>query len=284
MARLAGAGVPKILDPRALVRRLHRAGVYAIGRVVVFRDPKLAAARPDLALQDSRGGMWHTYDGLAWTDPFSPEVQDYNIAIAVEAVEDGFDEIQFDYTQFPTDGDTIRIWSRYADGRPRSVALATFLARARRQIDGRGRYTSVDAFGDTVLTDSHPAAAQDLRLLASAVDYVSPMIWPEMFPRPSFGLYDPERDPGPAVAAAVRTAERRIAGTRAVLRPWLQDFTQRIPYTPVEVSAQITAAEHAGAAQWLLWNALNRYSEDALRPSPEQRAPPPSSDSSSVSR
>jgi len=120
--------------------------------------------------------------------------------------------------------------------------------------------------------------------MASAVDYVSPTIWPEMFPKPSFGLFDPERDPGPAVRAAVRDASARIAGTGAVLRPWLQDFTQRIPYTPVEVSAQITAAEHAGATQWMLWNSLNRYSEDALRPSPEQKVPPPASDSSSVNR
>jgi len=284
MARLAAAGVPKILDPKTMVARLHRAGVYVIGRVVAFRDAKLADARPDLALLDTRGGVWHGYDGQAWTDPFSPEVQDYNIAVAVEAVEAGFDEIQFDYTQFPTDGDTGRVWSRFADGRARTLVLANFLARARAQIDGRGRYTSVDAFGDTVLTDANPAAAQDLRLLARTVDYVSPMIWPEAFPKPSFGLFDPERDPGPAVTAAVRNAEVRIAGTGAKLRPWLQDFTQRIPYTPVEVSAQITAAEHAGAAQWMLWNSLNRYSEDALRPSPEQKAPPPSSDQSTVSR
>jgi hypothetical protein len=252
--------------------------VYVIGRLVVFRDPKLAAVRPDLALQDDRGGVWHDFNGDAWTDPFSSEVQDYDIAVAIEAAEEGFDEIQFDYTQFPVDGDTARIWSRFEDGRPRPLVLAQFLARARAQIDGRGRFTSVDAFGDTVITDSHPAAAQDLRLMASAVDYVSPIIWPEMFPKPSFGLFDPERDPGPAVSAAVRIALERIAGTRATLRPWLQDFTQRIPYTPVEVSAQITAAESAGAKQWLLWNGLNRYSEDALRPSPSQKVPPPTAD------
>src|SRR5581483_5490568 len=166
MAKLAAAGVPKILDPKAMVARLHRAGVYAIGRVVAFRDPKLATARPDLALQDTRGGPWRSTNGVLWTDPYSSEVQDYNIAVAVEAVEDGFDEIQFDYTQFPTDGDTARVWPRYADGRARPLVLANFLARARSQIDGRGRYTSVTAFGDTVITDAHPAAAQDLRLMA----------------------------------------------------------------------------------------------------------------------
>jgi hypothetical protein len=211
-------------------------------------------------------------------------VQNYNIAVAVEALQDGFDEIQFDYVQFPTDGDTNFVYSRFADGHSRPVVLANFLARAHAEIDARGGRTSVDAFGDNVLTDSHPAAGQDLRLFASAVDYVSPIVWPEIFPKPSLGLFDPERDPGLAVSAAVHAAESQIAGTHAVLRPWLQDFTQRIPYTPVEVSAQITAAEQAGAHQWMLWNALNRYSEDALRPSPESTAPPPASEQSSVSR
>ena len=284
MARLAGAGVPKILDPRKITRQLHRAGVYAIGRIVVFRDPKLAAARPDLALQDTRGGVWHTYNGIAWSDPYSAEVQDYNIAIAVEAIEAGFDEIQFDYVQFPTDGFTGAIWSRSADGRPRPYVLRDFLGRARTQINGRGRYVSVNAFGSIVLTGTSQFASQDLRLMATAVDYVSPMIWPEMFPKPSFGFLDPEQNPGPTVSAALQNARQRIAGTGAQLRPWLQDFTQRVPYTPVEVSGQITASERAGATGWLLWNALNRYSEDALRPSPEQTVPPPSSDKSTVSR
>jgi hypothetical protein len=284
MVRLAGAGVPKILNPKKTVAKLHRAGVYAIARVVVFRDPKLAAARPDLALQDTRGGTWHTYNGIAWTDPYAAEVQDYNIAVAVEALENGFDEIQFDYVQFPTDGFTGAIWSRSVDGRSRPLVLRDFLVRARAQIKGRGRYISVNAFGDIVLTGNSPAASQDLRLLASAVDYVSPRIWPEMFPKPSFGLFDPEHDPGPTAYAAMQNARQRIAGTGAQLRPWLQDFTQQVPYTPVEVSAQITGTERSGSKQWLLWNALNRYSEDALRPSPDQKAPPPSSDKSSVSR
>ena len=57
----------------------------------------------------------------------------------------------------------------------------------------------------------------------------------------------------------------------------LQDFSLKVHYTPVEVRAQIKAAEDAGIDQWLLWNANNRYSEDALRPAGVVRkAPSPS--------
>jgi hypothetical protein len=275
MAGVAAAGLNKILDAKGMVRRLHKEGVYAIGRVVTFRDAKLAQVRPDLALADTRGGVWRDDAGLAWTDPYSSEVQNYNIAVAIEAVEAGFDEIQFDYTQFPSDGNNTTQWSRFADGRSHAVVIRDFLARARREISARGRYTSVDVFADNALVYDRPELGQDFRLMATAVDYVCPMVWPAILPKPSFGFLDPERVPGPTVYAVVTDALHRIAGTGAHLRPWLQDFTQRVPYTPVEVSAQITADERAGAKEWLLWNALNRYSEDALRPSPEQRQPPP---------
>jgi hypothetical protein len=284
MARVARAGLNKILDPPATVRRLHKAGVYVIGRVVVFRDARLAKARPDLALADTQGGPWHDDTGLVWTDPYSPEVQNYNIAVAVEAIEDGFDEIQFDYAQFPSGGNPARRWSRFADGRSRAVVIRDFLASARAQIRARGRYTSVDVFADEALAEQRSDTGQDLRLMGNVVDYVSPMVWPAILPKPSYGFFDPEKLPGPAVYAVVTDALHRIAGTAAHLRPWLQDFTQRVPYTPVEVSAQITATEKAGAKEWLLWNALNRYSEDALRPAPGQKQPPPLPGQSGASR
>jgi len=76
-------------------------GIYTIARIVVFKDEPLATARHDLAVKSSNGEVWHNRKGLAWTDPFSEEVRDYNIDVAVEAAKAGFDEIQFDYVRFP---------------------------------------------------------------------------------------------------------------------------------------------------------------------------------------
>ncbi len=278
-ARLAGAGLPKILDPRGLVRKLHRHHIYVIGRICTFQDPTLAAVRPDLAIQDTHGGTWHTRPtsanphGLGWLDPYSTEAQDYNISLATEAIGLGFDEIQFDYVRFPTDGDTTRMWHRFKDDRLPQQVIADFLHRARQQIVPRGAYISSDMFGLTALVSDDLGIGQKVEMMAREVDYVSLMLYPSHFNKPEYGVADPEKEPGKIVGLSLRDAKRRIRGTGAKLRPWLQDFSLQVPYTPVEVRAQIQAAEELGIHQWLLWNAPNKYTEDALRAT--GKLPPP---------
>ncbi|HYZ91960.1 MAG TPA: putative glycoside hydrolase [Actinomycetota bacterium] len=283
-ARMAGAGYPKILDPAATIRRLHRAGVYVIGRIVTFQDSIMSSVRPDLAIQDLKGGPWKSYKGLSWLDPYSIQAQDYNISLAVEAVELGFDEIQFDYVRFPSDGDTGSMWSRYKDERAPHDTIRQFLARARGQLVPRGAYISADLFGLAALVSDDLGIGQKLELIAREVDYVSLMLYPSHYNKPEYGIPDPEREPYKTVAVSLRDAKRRIAGTRAKLRPWLQDFTLRVPYTPAEVRAQIQAANDNGIDEWILWNARSRYTEDALRPAPGAKVPPPEAGDSLISR
>ena len=265
-ARMAGAGFPKIEDPRARIRELHRHHVYVIGRIVTFQDDHLARARPDLAIRDTKtGGVWENAKGLAWLDPYSTEAQDYDITLAIEAIELGFDEVQFDYIRFPTDGDTTRMWFPHKDERlPRDV-IRDFLRRARAQIVPRGVYLSVDMFGLAALVSDDLGIGQKIELIAPEVDYISLMLYPSHFHKPEYGIPDPEKDPTKTIELSLSDAQRRVRGTGAKLRPWLQDFTLRVPYTPVEVRKQIDAAHTEGVDQWLLWNAKNRFSEDALR-------------------
>jgi hypothetical protein len=283
-ARMAGAGLPKIVDPASTVRRLHRQGIYVIGRVVTFQDSIMSGVRPDLALQDRRGGVWHSYKELSWLDPYSIEAQDYNIALAIEAVELGFDEIQFDYVRFPSDGDTAEMWSRYKDERAPHEVIRQFLARARSQLVPRGAYISADLFGLVALVIDDLGIGQKIELIAREVDYISLMLYPSHYNKPEYGIPDPEKEPYRTVSVSLRDAKTRIAGTRAKLRPWLQDFTLRVPYTPAEIRAQIQAVEDAGLDEWLLWNARNRYTEDALRPAPGAKLPPPEASDSRVTR
>lgn len=93
--------VTTIRDPKALIDSLHRDHIYAVARVVVFKDDPLATARPDLAVKRSGGALFKDREKLAWSDPFNKEVWNYNIAVALEAASLGFDEIQFDYVRFP---------------------------------------------------------------------------------------------------------------------------------------------------------------------------------------
>src|SRR5215218_4198251 len=88
-----------------IAEQVRAKGVYLVGRVVVFEDPLLASKRPQLAIQTREGGVWRNSAGLGWVNPYDERVWKYNVDIAVAAAKAGFDEIQFDYIRFPTDGD-----------------------------------------------------------------------------------------------------------------------------------------------------------------------------------
>ena len=133
--RRPGAGHMQGLR-RAAWPTSRRRGIYTIARIVTFKDNILANARPDLAIIDTRTGKpWIDNEKLAWVDPFREEVWDYNIAIGQEAVRRGFDEVQFDYVRFPTDGKLRRREVRQAQ-HPGDAA-----ARHRR-LPGQGAHAS----------------------------------------------------------------------------------------------------------------------------------------------
>jgi hypothetical protein len=283
-AAMAGAGRPKILDPAATIRKLKQKDIYVIGRIVTFQDNFLSKARPDLAIQALDGGTWANRKDLGWLDPYSTEAQDYVIALAIEAIELGFDEIQFDYIRFPTDGDILNAWFPHKDERLPHNVIYDFLARARQQIVPRGAYMSTDLFGLVALVSDDLGIGQKLELIARQVDYISLMLYPSHYTPGNYGIEDPEKDPYKTVSLSLKDAQRRIRGTGAKLRPWIQDFTLRVPYTPVEVRAQIDAVEDLGINEWLLWNARNRYTEDALRVPPGVKMPTPQDDEDLVTR
>jgi len=117
---LYGAENIKIWNIESLLERLHEQGIYVIARVTVFQDPLLAQARPDLAVHSntkleeaelSEDTLWTDYKGLGWIDPTNEEAWNYTVSIARDAASRGFDEINFDYVRFPSDGD---LYDRYA--------------------------------------------------------------------------------------------------------------------------------------------------------------------------
>jgi hypothetical protein len=171
------------------------------------------------------------------------------------------------------------MWASHKDERPPYEAIRQFFARARSQIVPRGAYISSDLFGLVALVLDDLGIGQKLELIAREVDYVSLMLYPSHYHKPEYGIPDPEKEPYRTVYVSLRDAKQRIAGTHAKLRPWLQDFSLRVPYTPAEVRAQIQSVEDQGIDEWILWNARNRYTEDALRPAPGARLPPPEEDS-----
>ena len=268
LAHEIGAVEP-VFDVRARLRQLREANVYTIGRQVIMEDTLLATHRPEWAVRNRATGQpWRDFNGIGWLNPYRPEVADYNVAIAREIAELGFDEVQFDYIRFPSDGVLNLVdYGQESDEEKRPAAIAGILTRARQVLDPLGVYLSADVFGLTTVIEDDLGIGQKLESLADAVDYICPMVYPSHYARGSFGFANPAARPYEVVEKSLAGAMPRLADVRAHLRPWLQDFDlYGTPYTPEMVRGQIKAAEEHHTSGWLIWNAANRYQEAALRP------------------
>jgi hypothetical protein len=257
-------------EVKPLLDLLHQHQIYVIGRIVVFEDPILAEARPEWAIHDaSDGGLWRTWNGLAWVNAHRTEVWDYDIALATEAANLGFDEIQLDYIRFPTDGPLDR--AEYGvphNSETRPVTIRDFLNQAHDALAPTSAYLGADIFGLVMWNDQDSGIGQQLEDVANAVDYVCPMVYPSHFSTGSLGFDIPNDHPYEVILQSMQQGTQRIPQYVAKLRPWLQDFSlgAGIQYGDDEVRKQIQASDDFGTSGWMLWNAANVYHEGALNP------------------
>jgi hypothetical protein len=259
--------IQKIIpDIDKLIATLSEHHIIPIARVVCFKDSTLAKARPDLAIMSSKGGMWADRNGLNYTNPYSHEVWEYLVQVAEDAARHGFREIQFDYVRFPTDGPISEAVypGEYCS---RVDAIAGFLAYAHARLEKLGVWVSADVFG-LVMQDTPDALVigQKYDKVARNVDIVCPMVYPSHYGSGSFNIDNPNASPYELITAAMKQTTERLAGTGALGRPWLQDFSLGgVEYGVEKVKAQIKAAEEQGYSEWILWDPLLKYTKGALR-------------------
>jgi hypothetical protein len=263
LAGRIGAARP-YYKPWQLARRVHAAGLYLIGRVVTFEDPALAEHRPRLAVRTTSGAIWRNDAGLAWSNPYDRRVWEYDVDVAVAAARAGFDEIQFDYVRFPSDGDLSIIRYPGPHAQPMNATIPAFAAYAEKRIHAAGARISVDVFGLSATRDQ--GIGQRPRQISRFVDTVYPMAYPSHYTPGEFGIDEPNAKPLETVAYTMRDFRRALRGRRTKLVPWLQDFSLGRAYTLREVQAQIVAARAAHAHGFMLWNPLGEYTVAALKP------------------
>ena len=263
-----GAEQPILIgNLEGLVDSLHALGIYAIARIVVFRDSRLAGSRPDLAVRTAGGALWRDREGMAWTDPFSRYVWKYNVDVAVEAARAGFDEIQFDYVRFPDVPGLV--FSQRSTERSRVAAISGFLALARRELTPYNVFLSADIFGYVCWNLDDTGIGQTLAAILPQVDYVSPMLYPSTFQYGIPGIPDPVAHPFAVVLRSLEQAISRTGVPPDRFRPWLQAFRDyafdRRDFTGAQIRAQINAAQDVGADGFMLWNPRNVYTPAGLQ-------------------
>lgn len=270
-ARRIGAVQPEY-DLAEAVDEIHALGGRVIGRVVAFRDPVHARwawdnGLRDHVVQDRDGNPYAGYGGF--TNFAHPEVQRYNVDVAREAAEAGVDDILYDYVRRP-DGpiDTMHFPGLRGSA---SAAVVGFLREADVALEPTGAFIGASLFGIAALNPRD--IAQDVPSIARVVDYVAPMLYPSHWGRGSFEIDHPDAQPYETVYESTKKFLELTEGTGARVVPWLQDFTLGVEYGPEEVRAQIQAAADVGVDEWIMWDALVTYTEEAYA-GPDGTVPP----------
>lgn len=271
----------KLYNPDNVIKLLHDNSIYVIGRIVVFKDPLLGEKRADMAIKRPNGQIYREKT-VAWVNPYNEDVWKYNIEIAKEAVNKGFDEIQFDYVRFPA-ARTSDV--NYGENPPpKTEAIGGFLKEAEKELhEGKGAVVSADVFG--IICESpgdFEGLGQDIEKIGMDVDYICPMVYPSHYANKSqngsgqkingVAFTAPDLEPYNVVYQSLAKAKNRtsaVSGYKAMMRPYLQAFTASWlkkgyykKYTAEDVRQQIKAVYDAGYEEWILWDSANKYLEE----------------------
>lgn len=283
-AALNATGAPeaRITDIEDFIRELHSKNIYVIGRISSFQDAYMVKRKPEYAVRrKSDGGVWADHKGISWLDAGAEPVWHYLGDIGEMAYSVGFDELNFDYIRFPSDGNMTDIAYSYSGTRKKPDVLKGFFqylntrfvggVATSTQIERTGRPAiSADIFGMTTSNRDDLNIGQLFENALPYFDYIAPMVYPSHYPATFLGYPNPAAKPYEVVKYAMgRGVDRAIAAstTPTKLRPWLQDFSiGHTDYTPDMVRAQMQATYDVGLTSWMLWDASNHYTASALKP------------------
>jgi len=287
-------------DMKEFIQTLHDKDIYVIARMTVFQDPHYSSLHPEQAVQSASrpGEPWEDHKGLNFVDVSSRPFWDYIVTLSKETYAIGFDEINYDYIRYPSDGPMKDAVYKNPN---RAEAVERFWQYLHEQMDPTGVVMSADLFGLVSSNTSDLGIGQQLERALPYFDFIMPMVYPSHYPDGFNGYGDPndypyevikyEMDRAVARAIATETVVQTLEGkpimktetvpatavsattTREVatgkytkpafdklkIRPWLQDFDYGKEYLPKDILAQTQATYDAGLTSWIFWDPANRY-------------------------
>jgi hypothetical protein len=280
-----------VRDMQDFIDVLHEKNIYVIGRVAAFQDVLQVRLHPEFAVKKASATStpWTDHKGITWIDASAMPHWNYLVSLAKESYNIGFDEINFDYIRFPSDGNMKDIYYPWSVAKKKSEVMRSFFEYLHEELSTIGMKLSADLFGMTTTNTDDLNIGQLLEHALPNFDYIAPMVYPSHYPSSFLNLGDPNKHVYTVVKYSMdRAVARTVATTTTValpnarigtstpaiyakpsfdkdkLRPWLQDNNYPVTYTAQMVRDQIKAAYDAGLDSWMLWNAGNRYTKAAL--------------------
>ncbi len=278
-----GCHVP---DMKEFIASLHEKNVYVIGRVTVFQDQVFSKSHPDAAVKRKSDGLsWKDKKGLMFIDPGATEYWDHMVDLGKASYAIGFDEINFDYIRYPSDGDMANAAFTRSGSSTKAAMMKKFYAYLGGRMRDAHIPSSADLFGMTTTNTDDLGIGQVLESALVSFDYVAPMVYPSHYPPNFNGWKNPNMVPyeiikfsmSRAVARAnaleakeagfvASTSTPKFASTGKYanrLRPWIQDFDYGKDYTETDVRAQKKAVYDSALTSWMTWDPSNKYTSSA---------------------
>lgn len=264
-----------VADMRDFINRLHEEGIYVIGRITAFQDVYYTNHYPELAVKrlDNKEAVWKDYKGVSFIEVGAKDFWDYIVAIAEESYNIGFDELNFDYIRFPSDGNMKNIYYPFSEelviSDPelgKAKILREFFEYLHGQLKDSGAILSADLFGMAATNVDDLNIGQILEYAEPYFDYLCPMVYPSHYPKGFNGYMNVNAHAYDIVKFSMDRASERMVNASTTpnkIRPWLQDFDYPVTYTTEMVRDQKQATYDAGLHSWMMWNASNKYTRAA---------------------
>lgn len=248
---------PLISSLPRLVKLLKANGITPIARIVAFKDSIAAVANSAGAIHLQNGALYRDGMGQAWMSIADKKNWPYVIAIAKEAIQAGFPEIQFDYTRFPARPTGLVIPG--LGKQKRASVVLSFFRYAKKELAPTP--IAQDLFGLTTIATNSMSVGESIVSIAKTVNSISPMVYPALYAPYTFGYPDPAQHPFSLVYKSLFSAKTRLHGLQTSVVPWIQDFSLKDPYGPYQIGQQVRAVYAAGYRSWFIWNPANTYTK-----------------------
>jgi hypothetical protein len=263
------------------INTLHKRNIYIIGRISTFQDPYLAKTKPEWAIhKKSDGSIWKDSKGLPFLDPANADVSTYLTALGLDAYHVGFDEINYDYIRYPSDGNIKDIDYKLTPGNSRADTITAFAKKLHEGLKVEpGLVMSADLFGLTTTETTDMGIGQVFDRMVPYFDYLAPMVYPSHYAPNEYGIKNPAQHPYEIVSKAMAGAKKKMDALNAItttsststsadtnkisynkIRPWLQDFSIRgTHYDADKIKLEMKAVYDSGLTSWMMWDPSNKY-------------------------
>lgn len=281
-------------DIREVTKKLHENDIIVIARMVTFKDSLITKHMPELAIKTESGEVFKQKESSGsysmWLDATNKDSWEYVTSVAKEAIQFGFDEIQFDYIRFP-ETSLYDYKINLEPDQERHDVIEGFIRYTRNALPD-DTIISADVFGmPLIATKDYGEIGQSLETIGPSLDYICPMIYPSHYannaPKGSMSnkvgqtingvkFTHPDLKPYEVVYNTLMVGKDRVEKQKDYnlnMRPYIQGFTASyLPsgywqeYGVDEYQAQIQAVYDAGYTEWIFWNSPNKYVEAAFKP------------------